>query len=134
MSSLLLVSQHAPPSGIIAARRIGGLVKYLARDGHRLTVLTSRISGEGAIEGAERVVRTRDLFASQLNWRRRSFPAMSGLGPATYSRASRLESLARARPGRGGLAALRASGRVAPGAEGAVRLRAHELAAAVCRT
>jgi glycosyltransferase involved in cell wall biosynthesis len=94
VSSVLIVSQHAPPSGIIAARRIGGLVKYLARAGHRVTVLTSRISGEGPVEGAERVVRTRDLFATQLNWRRRSFEAMSGLGPATYSRASRLESLA----------------------------------------
>jgi glycosyltransferase involved in cell wall biosynthesis len=92
--SLLLVSQHAPPSGLIAARRIGGLVKYLARSGHRVTVLTSRISGEGPIDGAEQVVRTHDLFATQLNWRRRSFQAMTGLGPATYSRASRLESLA----------------------------------------
>ena len=92
--SVLLVTQHAPPSEIIAARRIGGLVKHLARTGLRVTVLTSRISGEGTIEGAERVVRTGDLFATQLNWRRRSFQAMSGLGPATYSRASRLESLA----------------------------------------
>jgi glycosyltransferase involved in cell wall biosynthesis len=92
--SLLLVSQHAPPSGIIAARRIGGLAKYLGRAGFRVTVLTSRISGEGPIDGAERVVRTRDLFATQLNWRRRSFDAMSGVGTATYSRASRLESVA----------------------------------------
>jgi glycosyltransferase involved in cell wall biosynthesis len=92
--SLLLVSQHAPPSGIIAARRIGGLVKYLARAGYRVTVLTSRIAGEGEIEGAATVVRTRDLFATQLNWRRRSFEAMSGPGAATYSRASRLESIA----------------------------------------
>jgi glycosyltransferase involved in cell wall biosynthesis len=92
--SLLLVSQHAPPSGIIAARRIGGLAKYLARAGYRVTVLTSRISGDGPIEGAAAVVRTRDLFATQLNWRRRSFEAMSGLGAATYSRASRLESIA----------------------------------------
>jgi glycosyltransferase involved in cell wall biosynthesis len=92
--SLLLVSQHAPPSGIIAARRIGGLAKYLSRAGYRVTVLTSRISGEGPIEGAAAVVRTRDLFATQLNWRRRSFEAMSGEGAATYSRASRLESIA----------------------------------------
>jgi glycosyltransferase involved in cell wall biosynthesis len=92
--SLLLVSQHAPPSGIIAARRIGGLVKYLARTGYRITVLTSRISGEGEIEGAAAVVRTRDLFATQLNWRRRSFAAQTGLGAAIYSRASRLESMA----------------------------------------
>jgi glycosyltransferase involved in cell wall biosynthesis len=92
--SLLLVSQHAPPSGIIAARRIGGLVKYLARGGYRITVLTSRISGDGPIEGAAAVVRTRDLFATQLNWRRRSFEAQTGLGAATYSRASRLESIA----------------------------------------
>ena len=92
--SVLLVSQHAPPSGIIAARRIGGLVKYLARAGYRITVLTSRISGEGELEGAAAVVRTRDLFATQLNWRRRSFAAQTGLGAATYSRASRLESIA----------------------------------------
>jgi glycosyltransferase involved in cell wall biosynthesis len=92
--SILFVSQHAPPSGIIAARRIGGLVKYLARSGYRVTVLTSRISGAGEIEGADAVVRTRDLFATQLNWRRRSFAAQSGVGPATYSRASRLESIA----------------------------------------
>jgi len=92
--SILIVSQHAPPSGIIAARRIGGLVKYLARAGYRVSVLTSRISGDGDIEGAASVVRTRDLFATQLNWRRRSFEAMSAEGGATYSRASRLESIA----------------------------------------
>jgi len=91
---ILLVSQHAPPSGIIAARRIGGLVKYLGRAGYRITVLTSRISGEGEIEGAAAVARTRDLFATQLNWRRGSFQAMSAQGAATYSRASRFESLA----------------------------------------
>jgi len=91
--SLLLVAQYAPPSPLIAARRIGGLTKYLGRLGFQITVLTSAMSGGGPIEGAERVIRTGDLLTSRLNWRRASLDALRGDGAASYSRRSRLEDI-----------------------------------------
>jgi glycosyltransferase involved in cell wall biosynthesis len=69
-SSILLVVQLSPPSSLVAARRTAGLAKYLPRLGHEVTVLTSRVSGSGAVEGAASTVRTRDLAATSLNWRR----------------------------------------------------------------
>ena len=91
--SILLVAQLTPPSGLIAARRAGAFAKYLGRLGHRVTVLTSRTSGEGAIEGAAEVVRTGDALASRLNWRRRHFDALSGGDQSGYSPPSRLEAV-----------------------------------------
>ena len=91
--SLLLVAQLTPPSTLVAARRAGGLAKYLARLGYRVTVLTSAISGEGPIAGAAAVARTADLMASPLNWRRGHFEALSGTAAAAYARPSRLESV-----------------------------------------
>jgi hypothetical protein len=76
--SILLVTQFAPPAGFSAARRTAGLTKYLARLGHRVTVLTSLASGRGPIEGAARVIRTRDVVASRVNWRRGHFEAVKG--------------------------------------------------------
>jgi glycosyltransferase involved in cell wall biosynthesis len=93
MTSLLLVSQYAPPSPLIAARRIGGLAKYLGRLGYRVTVLTSSLSGDAPIDGAADVVRTPDVMTSRLNWRRRSFAALGGAVPASYSRRSAIESV-----------------------------------------
>lgn len=93
MTSLLLVSQYAPPSPLIAARRIGGLAKYLGRLDYRVTVLTSSLSGDGPVDGAVEVVRAPDLMTSRLNWRRRSFSALGGGLPAAYSRRSSLESV-----------------------------------------
>jgi glycosyltransferase involved in cell wall biosynthesis len=90
---LLLISQIAPPSGLIAARRVAALVKYLARDGFEITVLTSKMSGEGEIAGATEVIRTPDLLASSLNWRRRSLAVMSAGVAGTYRRPSRLQSV-----------------------------------------
>jgi glycosyltransferase involved in cell wall biosynthesis len=90
--SLLYVSQIAPPSPLVAARRVAGLSKYLARLGYDVTVLASDLSGEGQIEGA-RVVRTHDLITSPLNWRRGHFAALSGSSQATYAPPSRLESV-----------------------------------------
>ena len=75
--SILLVAQLSPPSELSAARRVAGLAKYLDRLGHRITVLTSLSSGRGPVAGA-RVVRTRDLMVSRLNWRRQSFQALAG--------------------------------------------------------
>jgi hypothetical protein len=91
-SSLLYVSQIAPPSPLVAARRVAGLCKYLARLGYDITVLASDVSGAGEIEGA-RVVRTHDLITSPLNWRRGHFAALSGASSATYAPPSRLESV-----------------------------------------
>jgi glycosyltransferase involved in cell wall biosynthesis len=91
MRSLLLVAQIAPPSELVAARRVAGFSKYLARLGYRVTVLTSRVSGSGPIEGAERVVRTSDLLVTRLNWRRGHFEALSGQGQGGYAEPSLLE-------------------------------------------
>jgi glycosyltransferase involved in cell wall biosynthesis len=90
---VLLVAQLAPPSPLIAARRIAGLAKYLAAEGLEVSVLTSRISGEGDIEGAKAVARTPDLMATPLNWRRAQFKALEGSGDGSYSKPSRLESV-----------------------------------------
>ena len=91
--SILLVTQLAPPSGLIAARRAAAFVKYLARLGHDVTVLTSLTSGQGDIEGATEVVRTRDALTTPLNWRRRHFEALSGSADSGYGRPSRVASL-----------------------------------------
>jgi glycosyltransferase involved in cell wall biosynthesis len=92
MRSVLLVAQIAPPSELVAARRVAGFSKYLARLGHRVAVLTSRVSGEGEIEDAEQVVRTNDLLLTRLNWRRGHFAALSGQGGGDgYAPPSRLE-------------------------------------------
>jgi hypothetical protein len=79
--SILLVAQISPPSNVVAARRVAGLAKYLSRLGHSITVLTSRRSGEGAVEGAVATVRTADLAASGLNWRRSSRGFSTGDAP-----------------------------------------------------
>jgi len=91
MRSILLVAQVAPPSTLVAARRVAGFTKYLARLGHRVTVLTSRVSGDGPIEGAAEVVRTSDLMLSPVNWRRRHFRAFAGEESGGYFQPSVLE-------------------------------------------
>jgi glycosyltransferase involved in cell wall biosynthesis len=91
--SVLLVAQLTPPSPLSAARRAAGLVKYLERLGHRVTVLTSLSSGRGSVPGAARVVRTRDLLVSRINWRRASFEALSGGGDAGYSEPSPIAAM-----------------------------------------
>src|SRR5215210_1709377 len=81
---VLVVAQLAPPSPLIAARRVAGLAKYLAAEGLEVCVLTSRISGEGDIEGAKAVARTPDLMATPLNWRRAQFKALEGSADGSY--------------------------------------------------
>jgi glycosyltransferase involved in cell wall biosynthesis len=91
---VLLVAQLAPPSPLVAARRVEGLTKYLAREGFEITVLTSAISGDGDIDGASQVVRAPDLLATRLNWRRRHFEALTGESrKTTYGKPSRLEAV-----------------------------------------
>ena len=90
---VLLVAQVAPPSPLIPARRVAGLAKYLPDQGLEVSVLTSRISGEGEIEGARAVARTSDLMATPLNWRRSQFKALEGSADGSYSKPSRLESV-----------------------------------------
>lgn len=91
--SLLIVTHFYPPSGMVAARRSAGLAKYLRRLGYRVTVLTSS-AWVDAPPGEDRdagVVRTGDLMASRLNWRRANMRAWTGGGDADYvSGASRL--------------------------------------------
>lgn len=90
-----MIAHLAPPSPLSAARRSAGFAKHLGRRGHRVIVLTSKIGGAGPVDGAARVVRTRDLMATRLNWRRRSFDALQGQGGASASAPppSRLEQV-----------------------------------------
>jgi glycosyltransferase involved in cell wall biosynthesis len=90
---VLLVAQLAPPSPLIPARRIAGLAKYFAAEALEVFVLTSRISGEGGIDGAKAVARTPDLMATPLNWRRAQFKALEGSADGSYSEPSRLQSV-----------------------------------------
>jgi glycosyltransferase involved in cell wall biosynthesis len=83
--SILLVAHVTPPVTMSAARRAAGLTKHLARLGHRITVLTSVMSGSGAVPGAACTVRARDLLVSPLNWRRASFAALKGEADGAYS-------------------------------------------------
>jgi glycosyltransferase involved in cell wall biosynthesis len=91
--SVLLVAQIAPPSSLVAARRVAAQCKYLARAGYDVTVLTSVASGEGPIEGAREVVRTKDALTSGLNWRRGQFAALGGSAGESYKPPSRLASV-----------------------------------------
>jgi glycosyltransferase involved in cell wall biosynthesis len=91
--SILVVAQHAPPSPLVGARRAAALAKELGRRGHRVAVLTSLASGRGPVPGAARTVRSRDLLASRLNWRRASFEAMQGARPGSYREASPIQSV-----------------------------------------
>jgi glycosyltransferase involved in cell wall biosynthesis len=68
------------------------LTKYLSQLGHKVTILTSTISGTGPIQGAAEVVRTADLMASSLNWRRRHFAALTGRESRDYSQPSRVQA------------------------------------------
>ncbi len=93
--TILLVAHLSPPSPLSAARRTAGFAKYLGRRGHRVVVVTSKVSGSGPIDGAARVVRTRDVMASNLNWRQRSFQALQGQAAQTAAAPapSRLEDV-----------------------------------------
>jgi glycosyltransferase involved in cell wall biosynthesis len=91
--SVLIVAQIAPPSSLVAARRVAAQCKYLARMGYEVTVLTSVASGAGPIEGAHRVVRTKDALTSGLNWRRGQFAALGGASEGSYKPPSRLASV-----------------------------------------
>ena len=91
--SILVVAQLTPPSRLSGARRPANLVKYLARRGHRVTVLTSLASGRGVMTGAWRLVRTRDVLSSRLNWRSGHFRSIQGRQQAPASRSSTLESI-----------------------------------------
>lgn len=88
--SILLITQYFPPSEMVAARRPAGFAKYLERQGHDVTVLTSKaftVGSDGEIPGVE-VVRTGDLMDSPLNWRRKQFRAWTGKAPASDYTAS----------------------------------------------
>ena len=91
--SVLIVAQIAPPSSLVAARRVAAQCKYLGRAGYEVTVLTSVASGEGPIEGAREVVRTKDALTSALNWRRGQFAALGGASSESYKPPSRLASV-----------------------------------------
>jgi glycosyltransferase involved in cell wall biosynthesis len=80
-----VVSQFYPPSAMVAARRPGGITKYLRRLGYRVTVLTSAAWVDGVPAEEPGVLRTGDLMASRLNWRRANMRAWAGgAGSADY--------------------------------------------------
>jgi glycosyltransferase involved in cell wall biosynthesis len=58
-----------------------------------VTVLTSLAAGRGEITGARRLVRTRDVLSSRLNWRRKHFQSIQGRQQAPASPSSALESI-----------------------------------------
>jgi glycosyltransferase involved in cell wall biosynthesis len=91
--SILVVAQLTPPGQLSGARRPANLAKYLGRRGHRVTVLTSLASGRGGVPGAARVVRTRDVLATRLNWRRSHFESIQGREEASAAGSSALESI-----------------------------------------
>lgn len=88
---ILLVAQLAPPSPLSAARRTAGFAKHLGRRGHDVTVLCSNLSGGGPVDGARRVVRTRDLMTSRFNWRKGQFAALQGTAQGSAPMPSKLE-------------------------------------------
>jgi glycosyltransferase involved in cell wall biosynthesis len=81
---ILLVAYFYPPLNIIGARRPAALAKWLRRRGHDVTVLTSKQSGSGADPGPSRLLRTRDLLATRLNWRGESLKVVTGASDAAW--------------------------------------------------
>jgi hypothetical protein len=91
--SILIVTQHAPPSPLVGARRPAALAKELGRRGHRVVILTLLASGGGPVPHAPRTVRSRDLLTTWLNWRRGSLQAQQGARAGPYREAGSLESM-----------------------------------------
>jgi glycosyltransferase involved in cell wall biosynthesis len=87
--SLLIVTHFYPPSEMVAARRPAGLAKYLGRLGYRVTALTSK-AWVDAPASEPGVVRTGDLMASRINWRKENARAWTGGGADYESGSSRL--------------------------------------------
>ena len=81
---LLLVAYYYPPQNIIGARRPAALAKWLRRRGHDVTVLTSVQAGSGPDAAPSRLVRTRDLLATPLNWRGESLEVVTGASDAAW--------------------------------------------------
>jgi len=81
---ILIVAYYYPPQNIIGARRPAALAKWLRRRGHEVTVLTSLQSGCGHDPAPSRLLRTRDLLATRLNWRGESLGVVTGRSDAAW--------------------------------------------------
>jgi len=81
---VLLVAYYYPPLNIIGARRPFALAKWLRCRGHEVTVLTSLQTGHGPDEASSRLVRTRDLLTSRMNWRGKSLEVVTGQSDAAW--------------------------------------------------
>ncbi len=81
---ILLVAYYYPPQNIIGARRPHALAKWLGRRGHEVTVLTSVQAGRGGDDAPARLLRTRDLLATRLNWRGQSLDVVTGHSDAAW--------------------------------------------------
>jgi glycosyltransferase involved in cell wall biosynthesis len=75
---ILLVAYYYPPLNSTGALRPAALGKWLRRRGHDVTVLTSLHVGHGPDDKASRVLRTRDLLATRVNWRRQTLDVATG--------------------------------------------------------
>jgi glycosyltransferase involved in cell wall biosynthesis len=75
---ILLVAYFYPPMTIIGARRPHALAKWLRRRGHDVVVLTSQYGGRSGGDPSIPVLRSRDLLATRLNWRRQNFEVITG--------------------------------------------------------
>jgi glycosyltransferase involved in cell wall biosynthesis len=76
--NILIVTYYYPPLNSIGARRPHALAKWLGRRGHDVTVLSSVQSGPALDDAPARVIRTRDLLSSRLNWRKDIAAVASG--------------------------------------------------------
>jgi glycosyltransferase involved in cell wall biosynthesis len=80
-SSILLVAHFYPPSREVAAHRAAALAKYLARRGHRVTVLTTEAFGSDGADADDNpaVIRSHDLqlAAARVRGDRMASDAMS---------------------------------------------------------
>lgn len=81
---ILLAAYYYPPLNSIGARRPYALAKWLRRRGHEVTVLTSVNAGRGPDDAPSRLVRTRDLLATGMNWRGESHDVVTGRSDATW--------------------------------------------------
>lgn len=87
---ILVVAYFYPPQNIIGARRPAALAKALRALGHDVTVLTSVQAGHGGDPSASRVVRTRDLLATRLNWRGQNLDVVTGKTDAEWDPGAKL--------------------------------------------
>lgn len=87
---ILIAAYFYPPQNIIGARRPAALAKWLTRRGHDVTVLTSVQAGRGSYPEGARLLRSRDLLATRLNWRGQGMASVTGQSDAAWDPGAKL--------------------------------------------